>query len=935
MKITLARLGIAALIVGSLAGCGGGGGGGGGGTPPPSGGTPPPAGGATLPPPLTGAAVSVDYSNGAAQFPVMTPVITVGGAAVNSAPVIAFSLGDGNGNPYAGFDKITTKSSTATAASYPNLAFSIAKLVPGTNGSPSKWVSYIVTTVPTTTAAAAPSRPSTDNTGTLQYLGQGIYQYTFYRDITRTEADVNAMTVTGTNNKADLGNLAFDPNALHRVTIQFSGNAPGTGTNTPTGANSGVTAVPLKNPVNAVYDFIPATGQAVAPTDAVAQRLIVDKLSCNECHGKLGGIPGTESASFHGGGRYDPKYCVVCHTDQRKYGRTNVASTNFAFPVGSSTYVADGVTVGDFPVLIHRVHKGEELIKQNYNFAGVLLNETKFPQDLRNCTKCHDNTAPKAAPQANNFQNVPSRLACGACHDGINFATGQGITNHRKSIGHIGGIQNDDSRCALCHDPASIKTVYHVPVTPPNPNNALQVAGGSTNTHAAWIASNRDNLPVGAIRVDYDIQSVSRNASLNPVIVFRMLQNGVVTPFNTPSPTGEIWNGFFGAPSVYFVWAVPQDGVTAPADFNASVSSYLRSLWRGTATGTAAGTLTGPDANGWYTATLTGVQVPDSAVMLSGGLGYSYNLSSAIPLTQTGVGEPIGSNLALGTPRFGVSQSTIPPYDTNLDAKVGGLIVVTPDKQLVASAGAAAGGTGGAYAGRRPIVEDAKCNNCHKELGMFTAEAFHGGQRNDGTTCAWCHTPNRTSSGWSADSGYFIHAIHGSDKREKPFTWHASAGMPNPKSFADIGYPGILSKCETCHLPGTYDFSAPASASAVLNRLYRTVGTGTYPVPDTTTAAGYSQSPYVAPGTYGSGFSYNAGTGVTTPAATTTLVISPIATACFSCHDSDIARQHMETSGNASIYSPRSTALLKTELCLFCHDPNSPYGLGIKAVHNK
>ena len=88
---------------------------------------------------------------------------------------------------------------------------------------------------------------------------------------------------------------------------------------------------------------------------------------------------------------------------------------------------------------------------------------------------------------------------------------------------------------------------------------------------------------------------------------------------------------------------------------------------------------------------------------------------------------------------------------------------------------------------------------------MFTAEAFHAGQRNDGTTCAWCHTPNRTSSGWSADSAYFVHAIHAGDKREKPFTWHASAVG---KSFADIGYPGILSKCETCHLPGTYDFSA-------------------------------------------------------------------------------------------------------------------------------
>ena len=32
--------------------------------------------------------------------------------------------------------------------------FAIAKLVPGTNGSPSKWVNYIITTVPTTTTAA-------------------------------------------------------------------------------------------------------------------------------------------------------------------------------------------------------------------------------------------------------------------------------------------------------------------------------------------------------------------------------------------------------------------------------------------------------------------------------------------------------------------------------------------------------------------------------------------------------------------------------------------------------------------------------------------------------------------------------------------------------------------------------------------------------------
>lgn len=58
------------------------------------------------------------------------------------------------------------------------------------------------------------------------------------------------------------------------------------------------------------------------------------------------------------------------------------------------------------------------------------------------------------------------------------------------------------------------------------------------------------------------------------------------------------------------------------------------------------------------------------------------------------------------------------------------------------------------------LFDDAKCNNCHQELGTFTEDAFHAGQRNDGTSCSWCHTPNRASSGWSADSASFVHSIH-------------------------------------------------------------------------------------------------------------------------------------------------------------------------------
>src|SRR6185369_9493208 len=428
-------------------------------------------------------------------------------------------------------------------------------------------------------------------------------------------------------------------------------------------------------------------------------------------------------------------------------------------------------------------------------------------------------------PQATNFKNVPSRLACGACHDGINFATGAGVTNaaFNQSIingttaaatGHIGGIQADDSKCALCHDATSIEKVYHVAVTLPNPASTMFLGGTNGNTNAAWLASRDSNLPAGAIKVTYDISSVSRNASKQPVIVFRMLQNGAAVPFNTfGGGKTEMWDNFMGSPSAYFVFAVPQDGVAAPADFNASVSGYLRSIWNGTSSGTGKGTMTGPDASGFYTVTLTGVTIPDNAVMFTGGMGYTYAPANTMPMTQINlVDNSLADPNRKG--RFATAAATGAGLTAGMPNRTGGLIVIAEDAQKAATG----------FSGRRPIVEDKRCNACHEELGAFTTESFHAGQRNDGTTCSWCHNPNRTSSAWSADSTSFVHAIHAADKREKPFTWHAAKVG---ESYAEIGYPGILSKCETCHLPGTYDFSASTSAAQADNRLYRTVASGT------------------------------------------------------------------------------------------------------------
>jgi OmcA/MtrC family decaheme c-type cytochrome len=64
------------------------------------------------------------------------------------------------------------------------------------------------------------------------------------------------------------------------------------------------------------------------------------------------------------------------------------------------------------------------------------------PATPQRCEVCHSQTT-KAA-QAKAFLLQPSRAACGACHDDINFATG---------AKHPGGIQTDDTQCSNCHIP--------------------------------------------------------------------------------------------------------------------------------------------------------------------------------------------------------------------------------------------------------------------------------------------------------------------------------------------------------------------------------------------------------------------------------------------------------------------------------------------------
>src|SRR3990172_7108552 len=287
MKPTGFRAALLVLIVGTVAGCGGGGGRDAGVAAPavPAGPTlaaaPVPAGNA----PIDAGALSAD------QFAALAPQVVLGAAIVGSPPQVSFALQDANGNPIIGFGGKSTRATDPNGYRYNNVSFAIARLVPGTattgaGTTRARWVSYMVvsTAKDATTGALTHTlgRPSTESVGELVDNGNGTYTYKFYRDIGQVAQLVTDATTTGT--KADLDELTYDANAVHRLTIQISGNAPGTGTNTPSGADSGVAGVPMTNPVNVVYDFIPATGKAAAETDP--SRAVVATANCNECHNK-------------------------------------------------------------------------------------------------------------------------------------------------------------------------------------------------------------------------------------------------------------------------------------------------------------------------------------------------------------------------------------------------------------------------------------------------------------------------------------------------------------------------------------------------------------------------------------------------------------------------------------------------------------------------
>jgi len=263
--------------------------------------------------------------------------------------------------------------------------FKLAKLIPGTDGNNSAWQSYINVIeepgVGPGTEAAVQANTENGASGELTDNNDGTYTYRFALDI---------------GNITEPLAVAYDPALTHRVALEIRGYEP---------------------VINPHFDWRPADNA----TEGLFTRAIAATETCNACH---------EQLALHGGARFTMEDCVTCHNP-------------------GSTDANSGNTV-DMTVMTHKIHRGSSLPSVEaggdyciYGFRDTeyCYNDVVHPQDIRNCSTCHDAANP-ATPDASNWYTQPTDKACGACHDDVDFTTG---------ANHGSGIVADNSQCISCH----------------------------------------------------------------------------------------------------------------------------------------------------------------------------------------------------------------------------------------------------------------------------------------------------------------------------------------------------------------------------------------------------------------------------------------------------------------------------------------------------
>jgi OmcA/MtrC family decaheme c-type cytochrome len=774
MKIGLAGSLLLATLAVALSGCGGGGGGGGETTGPVGG--------------DGGTSVNV-------------PNVSFTGIAVNSPPAVSFVVNDSAGKPVTGLTLFDASSSTACGSS--NVTFAMAKF-DGAN-----WQSLISrqryasdstgklsviegTTDPKPTATytnpdTALTDPSTRIVGILQEAN-GVYTYHFAIDVTKPLLMADAVD----KRNVSLGKVANDGHVAvkdgmtpHRIVLQLCYVDP-------------VSHETVK--VNPYVDFtLGPDGNGVINRDGqgnpTSVRKVVDRESCNDCHVNF---------AQHGGNRVDPNFCVVCH---------NPGSRDFE--TGNPI---------DFKLMVHKFHMGKRLT-QDYavrsavarkDMGGGVIEGVLYPQDQRNCIKCHDGSATAAhrTPQGDNWKSKASKNACWACHDDYK-QPGSGWQTAHASFASLSLFfpsvsdpdDTPDATCQSCHNdtgPGSIPsnaTAHLVPEWVMAENYAFNI----------WnISRNPDN----SLTVEYSVSNPKTGSDydlLDPALTAR-----------------------FSSLSLLFGW---------------NATDYANDG--------------GPGRGQPFSARVT----TDASVQRVGSSNRFRLTSSVLPTAANGT-------VAVAF------QGRI--NDAGLRVPVPNVV-----KYYAMSGNAAE---------RRQVVSADKCNNCHgRYIGYASLTSFnpglgaHGANRNDPQVCVICHNGNNplVASGGvvteSADFKQMIHKMHEEQADNYP-VWPNGVVTTAQNSTIRSG----MKYCNLCHVDNSFVVGSSVLGTAV-----------TYDGDTTTSPA------------------------VIDPNALDNFVISPKASACYSCHASDEAKNHMIQLGGAAFGTVTQGDVMSGtkvfETCDACH----------------
>jgi len=650
------------------------------------------------------------------------------------------------------------------------------------------YVSY-TTRVQTSPNGESATQASSDSGGTYTTISQGHYKYKFGTELPE----------------------GYDQDATHTLGAYASRNLSEFGLGT-------YYANPLDH-------FVPSGLGEPEPRD------IVTTETCNgRCHNPL---------AIHGGSRREVGLCVLCHNP-------------------SQGIDPDSGNTVDFPVMVHKIHMGENLT-QDYTIIGFRqsvhnYNYVVYPAPINECEDCHTGGTP-----TDGFPMLATPSAALVCD-------GSGFGEVSLQWQYTDNVQ------------IKVRSPY-------NTESTLFATGGPTGSVATgkWV-SDGTVFELYDLRTGLLVQSVPVNAT-----VLGCVTNAPGTPRGEPGAQHTYWldhpsRKACGACHDYIDWEtgeghseynlvmaddntcgnchVPDSGKEYDRSIRgAHLSLYKSAQIPGVVVKFIEVTNTNPGDHPTVKFSIVSKdKVLDPAgldrlrMVLSGpNTDYSMRVQETVGRSAVPAGDDTWTyTFKAALPEDAEGSWTIATEARNLvNVDLGDEI--SEERDNAENTMLAFAVTDSTPTPRRMVVDDYNCESCHSNL------AFHGGSRHDPQYCDGCHMPQITSTGHddvgqSIHFKYMIHSIHRGEELQNGY-------VVGDQDYSDVVYPGDLRDCDTCHVNNSQQLSnMPAGL-----------------LPTTTPQAWWSP-------------------------------MQPQAAACLSCHDSDEAANHAYT--NTAFFG---------ESCVTCH----------------